>query len=210
MDDAAARLPLWQNMDKTPGADVQALAEAILYPLWDAKVDAGHAVRSYDQALSLPASDLAAATALLDARFLTGDEALGKKFLDAFRARVAKTAAEDFVRRIYRNAPVLDSGARGSTTTFVERDIGDVLVTWESEALLAAEELFPGELEVVTPSISVLAERADANSTISFSRSRPRSLRHWSITVPTAPVAPTTAIRWPTLTATPVRAEAPP
>jgi [protein-PII] uridylyltransferase len=85
---------------KTPGADVQALAEAILYPLWDAKVDAGHAVRSYDQALSLPASDLAAATALLDARFLTGDEALGKKFLDAFRARVAKTAAEDFVLRL--------------------------------------------------------------------------------------------------------------
>ncbi|HVT08615.1 MAG TPA: [protein-PII] uridylyltransferase [Polyangia bacterium] len=85
---------------KTPGADVQALAEAILYPLWDAKVDAGHAVRSYDQALSLPASDLAAATALLDARFLTGDAELGKKFLDAFRARVAKTAADDFVARL--------------------------------------------------------------------------------------------------------------
>src|SRR5579871_3440755 len=68
---------------KTPGADVQALAEAILYPLWDAKVDAGHAVRSYDQALKLPASDLAAATALLDAR-----------------ARGDKTAAEDFVARL--------------------------------------------------------------------------------------------------------------
>ena len=62
---------------KTPGPEVQTLAEAILYPLWDAKVDAGHAVRSYDQALSLPASDLAAATALLDARFLTGDEDAG-------------------------------------------------------------------------------------------------------------------------------------
>jgi [protein-PII] uridylyltransferase len=85
---------------KTPGQDVQALAEAILYPLWDAKVDAGHAVRAYDQALALPASDLAAATALLDARFLTGDEALAGKFLDAFRARVAKTAAEDFVARL--------------------------------------------------------------------------------------------------------------
>src|SRR5580704_17131220 len=57
---------------KTPGAEVQALAEAILYPLWDAKVDDGHAVRSYSQALSLPEADLAAATALLDARFLTG------------------------------------------------------------------------------------------------------------------------------------------
>jgi [protein-PII] uridylyltransferase len=85
---------------KTPGAEVQTLAEAILYPLWDAKVDAGHAVRSYDQALALPANDLAAATALLDARFMTGDEKLAGKFLDAFRARVAKTAAEDFVARL--------------------------------------------------------------------------------------------------------------
>jgi [protein-PII] uridylyltransferase len=85
---------------KTPGNDVQKLAEAILYPLWDAKVDAGHAVRAYDQALALPANDLAAATALLDARFLTGDRALADKFLGAFRARVAKTAAEDFVARL--------------------------------------------------------------------------------------------------------------
>ena len=85
---------------KTPGNDVQKLAEAILYPLWDAKVDAGHAVRAYDQALALPANDLAAATALLDARFLTGDTALANKFLAAFRARVEKTAAEDFVARL--------------------------------------------------------------------------------------------------------------
>src|SRR5450432_4415765 len=85
---------------KTPGTEVQALAEAILYPLWDAKVDAGHAVRSYKQALALPASDLAAATALLDARFLTGDRALAQRFLEDFRARVAKTAAEDFVARL--------------------------------------------------------------------------------------------------------------
>jgi sulfate/thiosulfate-binding protein len=66
--------------------------------------------------------------------------------------------AEDFVRRLYRNVPVLDSGARGSTTTFVERRLGDVLVTWENEALLAAIELWPGEFEVVTPKVSVLAE----------------------------------------------------
>src|SRR6188472_3660024 len=85
---------------KTPGPDVQKLAEAILYPLWDAKVDAGHAVRAYDQALALPANDLAAATALLDAQFLTGDRALADKFLAAFRARVAKTGAEDFVARL--------------------------------------------------------------------------------------------------------------
>ena len=83
-----------------PGADVQTLAEAILYPLWDAKVDAGHAVRSFEQALALPASDLAAATALLDARFLVGDAGLAARFLAAFRARIAETAAEDFVLRL--------------------------------------------------------------------------------------------------------------
>jgi [protein-PII] uridylyltransferase len=83
-----------------PGADVQKLAEAILYPLWDAKVDAGHAVRSFDQALALPASDLAAATALLDARFLVGDAKLAERFLQQFRARVGATAAEDFVARL--------------------------------------------------------------------------------------------------------------
>jgi [protein-PII] uridylyltransferase len=83
-----------------PGADVQKLSEAILHPMWDAKVDAGHAVRSYDQALSLPASDLAAATALLDARFLVGDAKLAAKFLAEFRARIAATAPEDFVARL--------------------------------------------------------------------------------------------------------------
>jgi [protein-PII] uridylyltransferase len=83
-----------------PGREVSVLAEAILYPLWDAKVDAGHAVRSFDQALALPASDLAAATALLDARFLIGDSALADRFLGEFRARVAATAAEDFVSRL--------------------------------------------------------------------------------------------------------------
>jgi sulfate/thiosulfate-binding protein len=69
-----------------------------------------------------------------------------------------EAAAEDFVRRVYRNVPVLDSGARGSTTTFVQRRLGDVLITWENEALLAAAELWPGEFEVVVPSRSVLAE----------------------------------------------------
>ena len=62
------------------------------------------------------------------------------------------------MRRIYRNVPVLDSGARGATTTFVQRGLGDVLVTWESEALLAATELWPGEFEIVVPSRSILAE----------------------------------------------------
>jgi [protein-PII] uridylyltransferase len=85
---------------KRPGTDVEKLAEAILYPLWDAKVDAGHAVRAFDQALDLPETDLAAATALLDARFMVGDQKLADKFLGTFRARVAKTAAEDFVARL--------------------------------------------------------------------------------------------------------------
>ena len=66
--------------------------------------------------------------------------------------------ARDFVTRLYRNVPVLDSGARGATTTFVGRDIGDVLLTWENEAFLAAQELGQGNFEIVTPSASILAE----------------------------------------------------
>jgi sulfate/thiosulfate-binding protein len=63
-----------------------------------------------------------------------------------------------FVGAIYKNVPVLDSGARGSTTTFVERGIGDVLISWENEAYLAVNELGPDKLEIVVPSISILAE----------------------------------------------------
>jgi sulfate/thiosulfate transport system substrate-binding protein len=66
--------------------------------------------------------------------------------------------AKDFVSRIYKNVPVLDTGARGSTVTFVERGIGDVLIAWENEALLAAKQLGKGELQVVAPSVSILAE----------------------------------------------------
>ena len=69
-----------------------------------------------------------------------------------------EAAAKDLVKRIYRNAPVLDTGARGSTTTFVERGIGDVLIAWENEAVLAANELGKGEFEIVIPSVSILAE----------------------------------------------------
>ncbi len=67
-------------------------------------------------------------------------------------------SARAFVTRLYRNVPVLDAGARGATTTFVERGIGDVLIAWENEALLAIKELGPGKFEVVTPSLSILAE----------------------------------------------------
>ena len=66
--------------------------------------------------------------------------------------------AKELVAKIFKNVPVLDAGARGSTTTFVERGIGDVLIAWENEALLAIKELGPGKFEVVAPSISILAE----------------------------------------------------
>ncbi len=66
--------------------------------------------------------------------------------------------AKAFVGKLYKNVPVLDAGARGSTTTFVERGIGDVLLAWENEALLAIEELGPGKFEVIAPSVSILAE----------------------------------------------------
>jgi sulfate/thiosulfate transport system substrate-binding protein len=70
----------------------------------------------------------------------------------------SEAAAKDLVTRIYRNVPVLDTGARGATITFVERGIGDVLIAWENEALLAARELGKNKLEIVTPSTSILAE----------------------------------------------------
>jgi len=66
--------------------------------------------------------------------------------------------AQDFVAKLYRNVPVLDTGARGSTTTFVQRGIGDVLLAWENEAFLALEELGPEQFEIVVPSLSILAE----------------------------------------------------
>jgi len=76
----------------------------------------------------------------------------------ATRKLGGEAQAKDFVQKLYRNVPVLDSGARGSTTTFVERGIGDVLIAWENEALLATRELGKGNFQIVTPSISVLAE----------------------------------------------------
>jgi sulfate/thiosulfate transport system substrate-binding protein len=66
--------------------------------------------------------------------------------------------AQDFVKRFYKNVPVLDSGARGSTTTFVQREIGDVLIAWENEAFLSIKELGPEKVEIVVPSQSILAE----------------------------------------------------
>lgn len=68
----------------------------------------------------------------------------------------AKT--KEFVSKLFKNVPVLDTGARGSTTTFVERGIGDVLLAWENEAFLAQKELGVGKFEIVVPSLSILAE----------------------------------------------------
>jgi len=66
--------------------------------------------------------------------------------------------AKELVAAIFRNVPVLDSGARGSTTTFVERGLGDVLIAWENEAILAVNELGKDKFEIVAPSLSILAE----------------------------------------------------
>jgi sulfate transport system substrate-binding protein len=67
-------------------------------------------------------------------------------------------AARDFVTALYKNVPILDSGARGSTTTFVKRGIGDVFLSWENEAFLAINELGPDQFEIIVPSVSILAE----------------------------------------------------
>jgi sulfate transport system substrate-binding protein len=69
-----------------------------------------------------------------------------------------EASARDFVQALYKNVLVLDSGARGATTTFVQRGIGDVLISWENEAFLALNELGPDQLEIVVPSVSILAE----------------------------------------------------
>lgn len=66
--------------------------------------------------------------------------------------------AKDFLGKLFKNVPVLDSGARGATTTFVERGIGDVLLAWENEAILAIKELGPDKFEIVAPSVSILAQ----------------------------------------------------
>jgi sulfate/thiosulfate transport system substrate-binding protein len=70
----------------------------------------------------------------------------------------SKDKARDFITALYKNVPVLDSGARGSTITFAQKGIGDVLIAWENEAFLAEKEFGPGQFETVVPSSSILAE----------------------------------------------------
>ncbi len=69
-----------------------------------------------------------------------------------------ETKVKEFVGKLYKNVPVLDTGARGSLTTFTERGIGDVFISWENEAFLATKELGPDKFEIVLPSISIVAE----------------------------------------------------
>jgi sulfate/thiosulfate-binding protein len=69
-----------------------------------------------------------------------------------------EAGAQDFVRQIYKNVPVLDTGARGSTTTFTQRGIGDAAISWENEAYLALKEFGEDKFEIVVPSLSILAE----------------------------------------------------
>ena len=70
----------------------------------------------------------------------------------------SEASAKEYLTKLYKNVPVLDSGARGATTTFVERGIGDVLIAWENEALLAVKELGPTKFDIIAPSVSILAE----------------------------------------------------
>jgi sulfate/thiosulfate-binding protein len=76
----------------------------------------------------------------------------------AERKTGSKEEAQKFVQQLYRNVPVLDTGARGSTITFVQRGIGDVFLSWENEAFLAINELGKDKFEIVVPSVSILAE----------------------------------------------------
>ena len=70
----------------------------------------------------------------------------------------AEVKAQTFLQQLFKNVPVLDSGARGSTNTFVQRKLGDVLITWENEAFLALDEFAAGQFEIVVPSLSILAQ----------------------------------------------------
>ena len=91
-------------------------------------------------------------------RELGGDLAKLNKPEFATQAAAAQAKARTFIAELYKHVPVLDSGARGATTTFVQRGIGDVLLAWENEAFLAVNELGKDKLDIVVPPISILAE----------------------------------------------------
>jgi len=87
-----------------------------------------------------------------------GDLARLRDAASAEAVRQAHAKAREFVDRLFHNVPVLDSGARGSTITFVQRNLGDALLAWENEAFLAVNEMGPDQFEIVVPSVSILAE----------------------------------------------------
>lgn len=87
-----------------------------------------------------------------------GDDPKSGGWQDTARVKAAEEKARAFVTALFMKVPVLDSGARGSTTTFVQRGIGDVFLSWENEAFLAVNELGPEKFEIVVPSVSILAE----------------------------------------------------
>ncbi len=91
-------------------------------------------------------------------RQLDGDLGKLKDPAAAEEVKAAQQKAQDFVARLYRNVPILDRGARAATNTFVQRGIGDVFIAWENEALLSIKELGPGKVDIVVPSVSILAE----------------------------------------------------
>jgi [protein-PII] uridylyltransferase len=136
----------------TPDARIEALAHAILVPLWDAKVDAGQAVRSLADGLGLPDTDLAAATALLDARFLVGDEGLAGDFMARYQERVACTTPDSLVARLREEQEGRHSRF-GDTIFMLEPDlkngpggIRDLCVgRWAAKAAFRASA--PAELE---------------------------------------------------------------
>jgi len=84
--------------------------------------------------------------------------------------------AKEFISRLFKNVPVLDTGARGSTTTFVQRKLGDVLITWENEAFLAKDEFKTDNLQIIVPSISILAEPPVALVDVNADRNKNREL----------------------------------
>ncbi|HEY3858546.1 MAG TPA: sulfate ABC transporter substrate-binding protein [Gammaproteobacteria bacterium] len=99
---------------------------------------------------------LAAWGAVLDKEL--GDVKVLKDPKAVAKVAAAQAKARAYVTELYKHVPVLDSGARGATNTFVQRGMGDVLIAWENEAFLAINELGPGKFEIVAPSVSVLAQ----------------------------------------------------
>jgi sulfate/thiosulfate transport system substrate-binding protein len=91
-------------------------------------------------------------------RQLGGDLGKLKDPAAAAQVQAAQAKAQEFVTKLYRNVPILDRGARGATNTFVQRGIGDVFISWENEALLSMKQLGPGNVDIVVPSVSILAE----------------------------------------------------